>query len=40
MEALDSDDVQRNDKGEIALHGKTCAYWTTAIPGAPLRQGG
>ena len=34
------DDVEKNEKGEIALHGRTVAHWTTAIPGAPLKSGG
>lgn len=40
FEALEEDDVETNEKGEIALHGRTTTYWTSAIPGAPLRQGG
>ena len=40
FEAMAGDDAETNDKGEIALHGRTIAAWTTAIPGAPLRSGG
>ena len=38
--AMDGDDVEENEKGEVALHGHTVWYWTTAIPGAPLKNGG
>jgi hypothetical protein len=31
-EALNGDDVQRNEKGEVELHGMTVAAWTTKIP--------
>ncbi|KAH0380887.1 putative 2-heptaprenyl-1,4-naphthoquinone methyltransferase, partial [Aureobasidium melanogenum] len=31
-EALKGDDVQRNEKGEVELHGMTVAAWTTKIP--------
>ncbi|MCJ1288898.1 hypothetical protein MMC34_000429 [Xylographa carneopallida] len=33
-------DVESNGKGEVAMHGLTVFGWTTAIPGAPLRNGG
>ncbi|KAG9940990.1 putative 2-heptaprenyl-1,4-naphthoquinone methyltransferase, partial [Aureobasidium melanogenum] len=31
-DALKEDDVQRNEKGEVELHGMTVAAWTTKIP--------
>ena len=37
---MNGEGVEANDKGELPLHGYTVAYWTTAIPGAPLRNGG
>lgn len=40
FEAMDGEDVEENEKGEVALHGHTVWYWTTAIPGVPLRNGG
>jgi len=40
LEALEGDDVEQNKQGEVALHGKAVWAWTTAIPGAPLREGG
>lgn len=40
FEAMDGEDVEENEKGEVALHGHTVWYWTTAIPGAPLKNGG
>ncbi|MCJ1351558.1 MAG: hypothetical protein MMC33_001542 [Icmadophila ericetorum] len=40
FEAMNGNDVEVNEKGELALHGHTIWVWTTAIPGAPLRNGG
>lgn len=40
FEALGGEDVERNERGEVALHGCTVWAWTTSIPGAPLREGG
>ncbi|KAI5202183.1 hypothetical protein AUEXF2481DRAFT_430641 [Aureobasidium subglaciale EXF-2481] len=31
-EALKGEDVERNEKGEVKLHGMTVAVWTTKIP--------
>jgi hypothetical protein len=31
-EALAGSDVEENEKGEVALHGATYAFWTTKIP--------
>lgn len=31
-EALRGGDVERNERGEIAMHGMTVAVWTTKIP--------
>lgn len=40
FEALEGDDVERNERGEVALHGRTVWVWTTAVPGAPLKSDG
>lgn len=32
MDALNSPDVETNDKGEVAIHGNTYVIWTTKIP--------
>ena len=39
-QAMDEEDVEENEKGEVALHGQTFSCWTAAIPGAPLKSGG
>jgi hypothetical protein len=31
-DAINGDDVEENEKGEVAMHGTTYAYWTTKIP--------
>jgi len=33
---MESDDIEMNDKGEIAIHGITTAHWTSSIPSDPL----
>ena len=40
FEAMDGDDVEENENGEVALHGHTVWYWTTAIPGTQLNNWG
>ena len=40
FEALEGEDVEQNEQGEVALHGRTVWVWTTAVPGAPLKDGG
>ena len=40
LKALDSPDVEKNENGEIALHGRTVISYTSAIPNNTLRQGG
>ena len=40
MEVLSGADVETNGHGEVAIHGQTFAAWTTAIPEAPLKEGG
>lgn len=40
MEAIEKSEDERNDKGELALHGRTVFYWTNAVPSEPLRAGG
>lgn len=40
FEAMEGDDAETNENGEVELHGNTFLAWTTAIPGAPLRNGG
>lgn len=37
---MNGPDVEMSEKGEVALHGQTVFNWTTAIPGAPLSEGG
>jgi hypothetical protein len=32
MDALNGPDVETNEKGEVALHGRTYLVWTTKIP--------
>ncbi|KAL9619791.1 MAG: hypothetical protein Q9160_005627 [Pyrenula sp. 1 TL-2023] len=39
-DVLDADDVERNENGKIAVHGKTYWVWTSKIPGVPLKEGG
>jgi hypothetical protein len=31
-EALAGSDVEKDEKGQVALHGATYAFWTTKIP--------
>ena len=38
-EAMTGDDAEKNEAGELALHGRTISAWTMAIPGAPLKGG-
>lgn len=38
FKAMEGDDVESNDKGEVALHGRTYSYWTTAVPSEPIKQ--
>lgn len=40
MEATEKSEDERNDKGELALHGRTVFCWTNAVPSDPLRAGG
>lgn len=32
MDALNSPEVETNEKGEVCVHGNTYIYWTTKIP--------
>jgi len=32
QEAVNGDDVETNEKGELVLHGSTYSYWTTKVP--------
>lgn len=32
LEAVNGDDVETNEKGEVELHGVTVAAWTSKIP--------
>lgn len=38
--ALAGSDVEKNEADEVALHGETVSAWTSAIPGAPLKNAG
>ena len=40
MQAMEKSDAERNEKGELALHGRTVFCWTTAVPSDPLKAGG
>ncbi|CAF9924564.1 MAG: hypothetical protein HETSPECPRED_005598 [Heterodermia speciosa] len=40
FEALEGPDVEKIEKGEVALHGHTTWAFSSAIPGAPLKEGG
>lgn len=40
MEATEKSDAERNEKGELAVHGRTVFCWTNAVPSDPLRAGG
>ncbi|KAL9067211.1 MAG: hypothetical protein Q9161_007011 [Pseudevernia consocians] len=40
LEATGAADVEKNENGELELHGRTYSAWSTAIPGAPLKSGG
>jgi len=31
-EAISADDVPKNEKGEVAVHGNTFSVWTTKVP--------
>lgn len=31
FDAMKGDGVEKNEKGEIALHGRTALYWTSRI---------
>lgn len=39
-EALAGDDVETNEKGEVALHGATYLYWSSRVPDVPIGSGG
>jgi len=32
MDALNSPEVETNEEGEVAVHGKTFMFWTSKIP--------
>ncbi|KAL8874493.1 MAG: hypothetical protein Q9174_000186 [Haloplaca sp. 1 TL-2023] len=38
--ALNAPEAERNGAGELPLHGRVVYAWTTAVPGAPLKNGG
>ena len=40
FKAMSGADVEKNEKGEVALHGRTVFCWTSSVPGAPLKKGG
>lgn len=40
LEAVEAADVQRNENGGLELHRRTYFAWTTATPGAPLKNSG
>lgn len=38
--AMSTSSVERNDDGCLPLHGRIVYAWTSAVPGAPLKNGG
>ncbi|KAL8943650.1 MAG: hypothetical protein Q9216_000938 [Gyalolechia sp. 2 TL-2023] len=38
--AMSASHVKRNGNGDLPLHGRVVYAWTSAIPGAPLKNGG
>ena len=40
FEATFGPDVERNEHGDIAVHGHMVSVWTSAVPGAPTKEGG
>ncbi|KAL9061702.1 MAG: hypothetical protein Q9206_000381 [Seirophora lacunosa] len=38
--AMSAPDVEKNDAGELPLHSRVVYVWSSAVPGAPLKQGG
>ncbi|KAL8997865.1 MAG: hypothetical protein Q9169_002947 [Polycauliona sp. 2 TL-2023] len=38
--AMSASDAEANDKGELPLHGHVVYAWTSAVPGAPIKEGG
>ena len=39
FEAMSGPDVEKNEQGEVALHGRTVLYWTNSVPSVPLKEG-
>lgn len=37
--AMGAPDAERNNKGELPLHGRSVYVWTSSVPGAPLKHG-
>ena len=35
QQAITGDDVEKNDRGELSIHGQTMLAWTSAVPGGP-----
>ncbi|KAI4169130.1 MAG: hypothetical protein LQ343_005924 [Gyalolechia ehrenbergii] len=38
--AMNASSVEKNGNGDLPLHGRVFYAWTSAIPGAPLKNGG
>ncbi|CAO1596610.1 hypothetical protein XANCAGTX0491_000444 [Xanthoria calcicola] len=38
--AMSASSAEANEKGELPLHGHVVYTWTTAVPGAPVKEGG
>ncbi|CAL8577070.1 hypothetical protein XPA_002919 [Xanthoria parietina] len=38
--AMSASSAEANEKGELPLHGHVVYTWTTAVPGAPIKEGG
>lgn len=39
-EALTGQDVETNEKGEVAVHGRTYLVWASRVPDVPIGSGG
>ena len=40
LEATGAANIEKNENGELELHGRTYFAWSSAVPGAPLKSGG
>lgn len=40
LEVTGATDIEKNESGDLELHGRTYFAWSTAVPDAPLKSGG